>query len=152
MLVSTARRLVATIESLGPALTEQTDAELKKGYLSLRYRAKSGELLDRLLPECFALVREAGRRHLVEAGYPIGLLGESCHSVAGQPLGPASHGLRASSQSALRQRVAAEQEGKCSVSMHVFNQCCGKLAALAVQRANLVSVYTSYWCDEELPF
>ena len=75
MLVSSARRLVATIESLGPALTEQTDAELKKGYLSLRYRAKSGELLDRLLPECFALVREAGRRHLEMRHFDVQLIG-----------------------------------------------------------------------------
>ena len=63
MLVSHARRIVATIESLGDPLVDQSDAELKKGYLSLRYRAKSGESLDRLLPECFALVREAGRRN-----------------------------------------------------------------------------------------
>ena len=47
MLVSHARRIVATIESLGDPLVDQSDAELKKGYLSLRYRAKSGESLDR---------------------------------------------------------------------------------------------------------
>jgi len=75
MLVSTARRLVATIESLGGPLVEQTDAELRKGYLSLRYRAKSGESLDRLLPECFALVREAGRRRLEMRHFDVQLIG-----------------------------------------------------------------------------
>jgi len=40
-----------------------------------------------------------------------------------------AHGLRAFSQSALRQLVAAEQEGKASVSTRVFNQRCGSLPA-----------------------
>ena len=75
MLVSQARRIVATIESLGEPLADQSDAELKKGYLSLRYRAKSGESLDRLLPECFALVREAGRRKLGMRHFDVQLIG-----------------------------------------------------------------------------
>ena len=75
MLVSHARRIVATIESLGDPLVDQSDAELKKGYLSLRYRAKSGESLDRLLPECFALVREAGRRKLGMRHFDVQLIG-----------------------------------------------------------------------------
>ena len=75
MLISTARRIVASIESLGDSLVEQSDTELKKGYLSLRYRAKSGESLDRLLPECFALVREAGRRRLAMRHFDVQLIG-----------------------------------------------------------------------------
>ena len=75
MLISQARRIVATIESLGDPLVDQSDAELKKGYLSLRYRAKSGESLDRLLPECFALVREAGRRKLGMRHFDVQLIG-----------------------------------------------------------------------------
>ena len=75
MLISTARRIVVTIESLGDSLVEQSDTELKKGYLSLRYRAKSGESLDRLLPECFALVREAGRRRLAMRHFDVQLIG-----------------------------------------------------------------------------
>ena len=38
------------------------DQQLRKRSLSLRYRAKSGEPLMRLLVEGYALVREAGRR------------------------------------------------------------------------------------------
>ena len=40
------------------------DHQLRKESLGLRYRARSGETLDRLLVEAFALVREAGRRKL----------------------------------------------------------------------------------------
>jgi preprotein translocase subunit SecA len=43
-------------------LADLADADLKKRCLALRYRAKSGEPLARLLAETFALVREAGRR------------------------------------------------------------------------------------------
>ena len=53
-----------------------------------------------------------------------------------------AHGLRAFSQPALRQRVAAEQESKASVSTR-FSTSAAAASALAGQRANLVSVYTS---------
>jgi len=48
---------------------------LKKTSLSLRYRARSGEPLDRLLVEAFALVREAGRRRLNMRHFDVQLLG-----------------------------------------------------------------------------
>ena len=48
---------------------------MKKTSLSLRYRAKSGEPLDRLLPEAFALVREAGRRTLNMRHFDVQILG-----------------------------------------------------------------------------
>ena len=51
------------------------DFELRKRSLSLRYRAKSQEPLDRLLPEAFALVREAGRRTLNMRHFDVQMLG-----------------------------------------------------------------------------
>ncbi len=42
----------------------QSDEELRKRSLALKYRAKSREPLAKLLPEAYALVREAGRRTL----------------------------------------------------------------------------------------
>jgi preprotein translocase subunit SecA len=51
------------------------DHELRKRSLSLRYRAKSHEPLDRLLPEAFALVREAAGRALGMRHYDVQLLG-----------------------------------------------------------------------------
>ncbi len=51
------------------------DAQLRKRSLSLRYRAKAQESTDRLLPEAFALVREAGRRTLDMRHFDVQLLG-----------------------------------------------------------------------------
>ena len=56
-------------------LTDKADRELKKLSLSLRYRAKSGESLAKLVPEAFALVREASRRTLGMQHYDVQLLG-----------------------------------------------------------------------------
>lgn len=52
------------VGSLEPTLQKESDHDLRKRSLSLRYRAKSGEKLSGLLPEAYALVREAGVRSL----------------------------------------------------------------------------------------
>ncbi len=49
--------------------------ELRKRSLALRYRAKAQEPLDSLLPEAFALVREAGRRTLNMRHFDVQMLG-----------------------------------------------------------------------------
>ncbi len=54
---------------------ELDDRALLKESLSLKYRALSGEPLDRLLVEAFALVREAGRRRLGMRHFDVQLLG-----------------------------------------------------------------------------
>jgi preprotein translocase subunit SecA len=51
------------------------DQELRKRSLSLRYRAKSHEPLERLLPEAYALVREAAHRMLGMRHFEVQLLG-----------------------------------------------------------------------------
>ncbi len=58
-----------------PELQTLNDHQLRKRSLSLRYRAKSGEPLARLLPEGYALVREAGRRTLKMRHFDVQLLG-----------------------------------------------------------------------------
>ncbi len=56
--------------------TRQFDTErIRKESLSLRYRAMSGEPLAKLLPEAFALVREAGRRALNMRHFDVQILG-----------------------------------------------------------------------------
>src|SRR3954462_10398343 len=74
---STARwaRYVPQIAALEAPLKQQSDFDLKKASLSLGYRARSGEPLDRLLVEAFALVREAGRRKLNMRHFDVQLLG-----------------------------------------------------------------------------
>jgi preprotein translocase subunit SecA len=66
---------VPQIGALEERLTQLSDFDLKKTGLSLRYRARSGEPLDRLLVEAFALVREAGRRRLNMRHFDVQLIG-----------------------------------------------------------------------------
>jgi preprotein translocase subunit SecA len=66
---------VTAIGALEAPLTQLSDYDLKKSSLSLRYRARSGEPLERLLVEAFALVREAGRRRLGMRHFDVQLLG-----------------------------------------------------------------------------
>jgi preprotein translocase subunit SecA len=62
------------INALEPELLRLADGELRERTLGLRGRARSGEALDALLPECFALVREAARRTLGERPYEVQIL------------------------------------------------------------------------------
>jgi preprotein translocase subunit SecA len=63
------------IAELEPGLQKLADHPLRKESLGLRYRARSGEPLDKLLVEAFALVREAGRRKLNMRHFDVQLLG-----------------------------------------------------------------------------
>ncbi|MEM9186483.1 MAG: preprotein translocase subunit SecA [Planctomycetota bacterium] len=64
--------LIAACEA---PLKKLSDYDLRKESLSLRYRARSGEPLNRLLVEAFALVREAGRRTKNMRHFDVQLLG-----------------------------------------------------------------------------
>jgi preprotein translocase subunit SecA len=68
-------QLVPVISALEPEVQAQSDEELRKRSLALRYRAKSREPLGQLLPEAYALVREAGRRKLNMRHFDVQLLG-----------------------------------------------------------------------------
>jgi preprotein translocase subunit SecA len=67
--------LVPQVGALEEKLKSLDDRELRKESLSLKYRAKSGESLARLLPEAYALVREAGRRTLNMRHFDVQILG-----------------------------------------------------------------------------
>lgn len=69
------RRWLQMINDFEPELKAETDVSLKKRSLAIRYRAKSGESLKTLLPESYALVREAGRRALSMRHYDVQLVG-----------------------------------------------------------------------------
>lgn len=68
-------RLVSQIEKLGGPISSLSNAELLKQSLALRYEAESGVSLDRLLPQAFALMREASDRSLNMRHYRVQLLG-----------------------------------------------------------------------------
>ncbi len=63
------------INALEPKFKAYSDTQVRKEGLSLRHRARSGEPLAHLLPEAFALVREAARRTLGMRHYDVQLLG-----------------------------------------------------------------------------
>jgi preprotein translocase subunit SecA len=67
--------LLPKIAAYEPELQKLSDHELRKRSLSLRYRAKAGESLDKMLPEAFALVREAGFRALNMRHFDVQMLG-----------------------------------------------------------------------------
>lgn len=63
------------IASLEATLQKESDHQLKKRSLSLRFRAKSGEKLNGLLPEAYALVREAGVRSVGMRHFDVQIIG-----------------------------------------------------------------------------
>src|SRR4051794_24973283 len=66
---------VESINRIEPEMELLDDAELRAEADELRKRAKDGEALDDLLPEAFALVREAGRRTLGQRHFDVQLIG-----------------------------------------------------------------------------
>src|SRR5207248_3971465 len=63
------------IGAFEPELEHYTDAELRESADGLRERARNDEPLDDLLYECFALVREAGKRSLGMRHFDVQLIG-----------------------------------------------------------------------------
>ncbi len=66
---------VALISAFEPELEHESDAELRERMDVLRERAAEGEALDDLLPECFALVRETGKRTMGMRHFDVQLIG-----------------------------------------------------------------------------
>ena len=63
------------VEALRPAMQKLSDAELKAKTREFRDRLSKGETLDDLLPEAFAVVREAAKRVLNMEHYRVQILG-----------------------------------------------------------------------------
>jgi preprotein translocase subunit SecA len=68
-------KVLEQIAAFEPELQKQSDRELKKRSLSLRYRAKAGEPLGRIVPEGYALVREAAVRAIKQRHYDVQMIG-----------------------------------------------------------------------------
>ena len=67
--------IVDKIESLRPSMQALSDEELKGKTEEFKKRYQDGETLDDLLPEAFAVVREAGKRVLNMEHYRVQLIG-----------------------------------------------------------------------------
>src|SRR5262249_14700807 len=66
---------VEAINRIEPEMELLEDAELRGEADELRDRARDGEDLDALLPEAFALVREAARRTIGQRHFDVQLIG-----------------------------------------------------------------------------
>ncbi|HEX4483737.1 MAG TPA: preprotein translocase subunit SecA [Solirubrobacteraceae bacterium] len=71
----TYQKRVALINAFEPELEHDSDAELRARMDELRERASGGESLDALLPECFALVREVGKRTMGMRHFDVQMIG-----------------------------------------------------------------------------
>lgn len=67
--------LVDKIENLRPAMMELSDEQLRDKTKEFKKRLTQGETLDDLLPEAYAVVREAARRILNTEHYRVQLIG-----------------------------------------------------------------------------
>ncbi len=68
-------KIVNKINALEPTVVGLSDDELKAKTQEFRNRLKNGETLDDLLPEAFAVVREAAKRTLGQRHYDVQLIG-----------------------------------------------------------------------------
>ena len=69
------RPRVAAISALEPQIRALSDAQLRDKTAEFRTRVAAGEPVDDLLPEAFAVVREAGRRVLNMRHFDVQLIG-----------------------------------------------------------------------------
>jgi preprotein translocase subunit SecA len=69
------QKRVALINAFEGELEHDTDAELRARMDALRARAAAGESLDALLPECFAIVRETGKRKMGMRHFDVQMIG-----------------------------------------------------------------------------
>ncbi len=74
-LVASLRPIVAKINALEAELQDCEDSEILSKSMALRERAGAAESLDTLLPEAFALVREAGKRTIGLRHFDVQMLG-----------------------------------------------------------------------------
>src|SRR4051812_26716663 len=69
------RPIVAEVGALEPSIAALSDEQLRGKTVEFRNRVANGETLDDLLPEAFAVVREAGRRTLNMRHFDVQLIG-----------------------------------------------------------------------------
>src|SRR6186997_46616 len=69
------RPIVAEVNAFEPAIKALSDEQLRAKTAEFRQRLANGETLEDLLPEAFAVVREAGRRVLNMRHFDVQLIG-----------------------------------------------------------------------------
>ena len=69
------KNLIAAINNKENSIKSLSDAEFKEKTLNLKRSIKEGNSLESVIPESFALVREAAKRTLGERHYDVQLAG-----------------------------------------------------------------------------
>ncbi|WP_173911429.1 preprotein translocase subunit SecA [Acinetobacter sp. Marseille-Q1618] len=69
------RKIVDKINALEPTISALSDADLSAKTEEFKQRYKKGESLDQLMPEAFAVCREAGKRVMGMRHYDVQLIG-----------------------------------------------------------------------------
>ncbi|WLR50551.1 preprotein translocase subunit SecA [Bacillus tianshenii] len=69
------QKVVEDVEALGAEMEKLSDDELKAKTAEYKERVQKGESLDKIMPEAYALVREASTRVLGMRPYPVQLMG-----------------------------------------------------------------------------
>ena len=69
------RPLVAEINALEPSIQPLTDEQLRGKTAEFKQRLADGATIDDLLPEAFAVVREAGKRVLNMRHFDVQMMG-----------------------------------------------------------------------------
>src|SRR6476646_547530 len=69
------RPIVGEVNGFEPAIQALSDDQLRAKTVEFRQRLAAGETLNDLLPEAFAVVREAGRRVLNMRHFDVQLIG-----------------------------------------------------------------------------
>ena len=73
--IKDAEKIVAKINALEVDISKLLDEDFPKKTREFKDRLANGETLDDILPEAFALVREAAKRNLKERHYDVQLIG-----------------------------------------------------------------------------
>ena len=74
-LLKTYRKTVAKINALEPELEQLTDDALRQKTVEFKQRLADGQTLDSVLPEAFAVVREASKRVMKMRHFDVQLVG-----------------------------------------------------------------------------
>ncbi len=73
--IADAQKKVITINAFEENMAKLADSHFPQKTAELKARLEKGEILDGILPEAFALVREAAKRNLGERHYDVQLIG-----------------------------------------------------------------------------
>ena len=73
--VRTLEKIAQQVNKFEPTISSLDDVSLQNKTIEFKQRFNNGESLDSLLPEAFAVVREAAKRTLGQRHYDVQLMG-----------------------------------------------------------------------------